>query len=85
MVGSTLSGASSESVSVAPGVYYAHWFGNAQGNFNEGVLGVNIQFQPNTTVPLPASLLLMLSGIGILFGWQLRRTPGPMLAVRARL
>jgi hypothetical protein len=73
-VGRTLAGTGSETISVGPGTYYAHWFGDAQGAYNEGVLGVQIQFQPNaiTAVPIPLPLILLLSGLGLLFGW-LRR------------
>jgi hypothetical protein len=79
VVGTTLDGAGSESIQVGPGIYYAHWFGDAQGTFNEGVLGVNIEFQPNgtTAVPAPASVLLMLSGLGVLLGWSRRRASIP--------
>jgi hypothetical protein len=76
LVGSTFSGGS-ESYNVGAGTVYAHWFGEANGAFDIGVLGVKIVFQPNnvTAVPIPASLLLLLSGLGILFGWQHRSTP----------
>lgn len=77
VVGKTMFSAGSESVSVAPGTYYANWFGDAEGTYNEGVVGVNIQFQPSTAVPLPGSLALLLSGLGMLFGWQCRRSPNP--------
>jgi hypothetical protein len=74
VVGNKMYAAGSESVSVGPGTYYANWFGDAQGMYNEGVVGVKIQFQPASTVSLPASLVLLLSGLGMLFGWQSRRT-----------
>jgi MYXO-CTERM domain-containing protein len=52
---------------------YAHWFGNANGAFGLGVYGLNIAFQPTgTPVPLPTSLILLLSGLGMLWGWQRR-------------
>src|ERR1700722_16159925 len=65
LVGSTFSGGS-ESFDVGAGTVYAHWFGEANGAFDIGVLGVKIVFQPNnvTAVPIPASLLLLLSGLG---------------------
>jgi hypothetical protein len=72
-------GAGTESVNVAAGTYYAHWFGDAQGAYNLGVVGLEITFQPGTVVSLPTSFLLMLSGLGILFGWQSRRA-APVLA-----
>jgi hypothetical protein len=75
-IGTTI-GAGTESVSVGAGTYYAHWFGDAQGAYNLGVVGLKITFQPGAVpVPLPTSFLLMLSGLGILFGWQNRRNSG---------
>jgi len=73
-IGSTI-GAGTESINVGPGTYYAHWFGDAQGTYNLGVVGLKINFQPGTAVPLPTPLVLMLSGLGLLFGWQRRKTP----------
>jgi hypothetical protein len=71
VVGQAFSG--SETMSVGPGTIYAHWFGEAQGPDDLGVLGVKISFQPSVAaVPLPASLCLLLSGLGILLGWQRR-------------
>jgi hypothetical protein len=76
VVGTTI-GAGTESLSLGPGTYSAHWFGDAQGTYNLGVVGMSIEFQPTWTTPvsLPGSLLLMLSGLGLLFGWQGRRNP----------
>jgi len=70
-IGSSMDGGT-ESISVGPGVIYAHWFGVASGSFDIGVFGLNIVFQPSnvTAVPLPASLLLLLSGLGVMLGWQ---------------
>jgi len=80
-IGSTLS-SGSESVAVGPGTYYAHWFGDASGTYNLGVVGLKIDFQPGSATPvaLPASLILMLSGLGVLFGWQSRKTPALVAA-----
>jgi hypothetical protein len=75
VVGSKMYAAGSETFNVGAGTYYASWFGDAQGTFNEGVVGVKIQFQPATAVSLPASLILLLSGLGVFFGWQRPRTP----------
>jgi hypothetical protein len=76
-IGTTLMGAGSESFNVTAGTYYAHWFGDAAGTYNLGVVGLNIDFAPGSTtaVGLPTSLVLMLSGLGLLFGWQSRRAP----------
>lgn len=69
-VGHTLNGGGSELISLAPGRYTANWFGNAQGPYDLGVVGVNIDFHPNgTAVGIPASVFLMLSGLGLLFAW----------------
>ena len=72
VVGTTMNGAGTESINIGPGMYYAHWFGDAQGVYNAGVLGINVQFQPagSATVPVPASLVLMLSGLGFLAAWR---------------
>jgi hypothetical protein len=76
VVGTSI-GAGSESLSVGPGTYSAHWFGDAQGTYNLGVVGMSIAFQPSNVTPvsLPTSLVLMLSGLGVLFGWQRRKDP----------
>ena len=75
-IGSTI-GEGTETVNVGAGTYYAHWFGDAQGTYNLGVVGLKIEFQPGNVTPvaLPTSLVLMLSGLGLLFGWQNRRAP----------
>ena len=66
-----------ETVNVEPGMIYAHWFGDAAGVFGVGAYGLKVEFQPNSAaVPLPASLVLLISGLGILFGWQIRGEPG---------
>jgi hypothetical protein len=76
-IGSMMSGFGTEQIALTPGTYYAHWFGDAQGTFNEGVLGINIQYQPSVTpVPLPASWILMVGGLVLLFGWQQRQPEG---------
>jgi hypothetical protein len=73
-------GSGSESFNVGSGPIYAHWFGSAQGIYDLGVIGVKITFQPaGIPVPLPASLVLLLSGLGVLFGWQ-RRPMQPAVA-----
>lgn len=60
---------------VTSGNVVAQWFGTAQGSFNAGVYALEIQFTPSgNPVPLPTSIALFLSGIGLLI-WQ-RRTRG---------
>ena len=77
VVGTTTIGAASEELSVSAGTYSAHWFGDPQGTYNLGVVGLLIAFQPSNVTPvsLPTSLVLMLSGLGVLFGWQRRKDP----------
>jgi hypothetical protein len=74
----------SETISVTSGTIYAHWFGDTQGPNGVGVVGVNIVFTPKGGAPvsLPASLLLLISGLGVLFGWQ-RRERQPVSATTA--
>jgi hypothetical protein len=76
----TANGGGSETYSVGAGPIYAHWFGNAAGIYDLGVIGVTISFQPTLPVPLPASLVLLLSGLGVLFGWQRRPAPAAVAA-----
>jgi hypothetical protein len=78
VLGSSM-GVGTESMSVQPGMIYAHWFGDANGQYGVGVYGVKIMFQPNgiTTVALPPSLVLLLSGMGVLLGWQRRKQVAP--------
>ena len=72
-------GVGTESIFVGSGTIYAHWFGDANGAYGLGVYGMKVMFQPGTPVALPKSLILLLSGLGILLGWQRRATvdPGP--------
>jgi hypothetical protein len=56
----------------AGGNVFAQWFGTAQGPLNAGVYSLNIDFVPSgSTVPLPASVFLLLSGL--LLVWLARR------------
>ena len=67
-------GVGTEIFNVNGGNVLAQWFGTAQGALNTGVFGLKIEFQPSigTPVPLPTSIALLLSGLGLL-AWQ-RRT-----------
>lgn len=59
----------SESMQIGAGTFYAHWFGEADGQFQLGVYALKISFQPTfSAVPLPSSLILLLSGLGLMFG-----------------
>ncbi len=77
LMGPAAMSSGSESINVRPGMIYAHWYGDADGRFGIGVYGLKISFEPNGTMPvgLPKSLILMLSGLGLLFGWQRRAAP----------
>jgi hypothetical protein len=64
----------SESFNVGAGTFYAHWFGDAQGQHDLGVLCAKITFTPNgPAVALPASWLLLLSGLVVM--GRLKRKP----------
>lgn len=61
------------------GEIFAQWFGNAQGPLDTGVYAMKIEFTPSVAaVPLPTSLALLISGLGLL-AWQLRRRGQPFL------
>lgn len=70
-------GAGTATYNVVAGDLTAQWFGTAQGSLDTGVYSLEIQYQPNggtsgSPVPLPTSIALFLSGLGLLI-WQ-RRT-----------
>jgi hypothetical protein len=65
-------GAGTDSFHVNGGLVYAQWFGTAQGPLDTGLYSLNVQFLPSALpVPLPASIALLLSGLGLL-AWQRR-------------
>ncbi len=66
-------GPGTETFQLTAGTYYAQWFGTTQGPLNVGVYSLDIQFLPSgvMSVPLPASIALLLSGL-VLLGWQRR-------------
>ncbi len=71
-------GAGTSSYKVAAGNVYAQWFGEAQGPLDAGVYSLEIQFSPSaggSQVPLPTSVGLLLSGLGLLI-WQRRTRAG---------
>lgn len=58
---------------VTGGNVFAQWFGTAQGPLDAGVYSLKIDFQPlgGMPVPLPASVVLLFSGLALLL-WQSR-------------
>jgi hypothetical protein len=60
-----------DSVKVLPGDISVNWYGTAAGTFGVGVYGLKVDFQPAVPVPVPATLPLLLSGLGAL--WALKR------------
>jgi len=69
-------GAGTATFDVQAGNIFAQWFGTAQGPLNAGVYSIKIEFQA-TAVPLPTSIALLLSGLGLLF-WQRRVRGGDL-------
>jgi hypothetical protein len=56
----------------------AQWFGTATGALDAGAYTLEIQFTPNasgSTVPLPTSIALLLSGVALLI-WQRKTRAG---------
>jgi hypothetical protein len=75
-------GSGTESMQVGPGVIYAHWFGNADGQYKLGAYSLEIMFQPQiSAVPLPGSLILLLSGLVLTLARQWRRIASFLVAV----
>lgn len=73
-------GAGTDSFRVDGGLVFAQWFGTAQGPLDTGLYSLEVQFQPSAIpVPLPASILLLLSGVALLV-WRSRRGPLPRCA-----
>lgn len=69
-------GAGNESFQIQPGTYSGMLFGDADGKYKLGLFNLEISFQPQSAVPLPPSLLLLLSGVGLLAAGQGRRRIG---------
>lgn len=70
-------GAGTESFQVGAGLITAQWFGTAQGPLDTGVYSLAIQFAPSMApVPLPASAVLLLSGLGLLLLQRRRNSMG---------
>jgi hypothetical protein len=70
--GATFNG-TSETMQVQPGEISVNWYGTAAGSFKIGVYGIEVAFQPAAPVPVPASLPLLLSGLGALAVWRRKR------------
>jgi LPXTG-motif cell wall-anchored protein len=80
-------GAGTSSYKVAAGNVYTQWFGTAQGPLDAGVYSLEIQFSPSaggSQVPLPTSVGLLLSGLGLLV-WQRRTRAGDSSAQSATM
>lgn len=75
-----------ESVKVSPGMVYAHWFGDALGPYGAGVFGIKVTFEPagQTVVPVPGTVVLLLSGL-ILVAAASRRLAARTAAAQAAL
>ena len=69
-------GAGTESFQIQPGTYSGMLFGDADGKYGLGLFNLELSFQPLSTVPVPPSLLLLLSGVGLLAAGQGRRRVG---------
>lgn len=72
-------GVGTETFNVQSGNVIAEWFGTAApGGMNAGVYSLDISFSPSTggsPVPLPTSIALLVSGLGLLI-WQRRTRAG---------
>jgi hypothetical protein len=75
LLGPEMGTGTSTFVVAAGGDVTAQWFGTAQGMLDAGTYGLEIQWTPTTPVPLPTSIGLLLSGLGLL-AWQLRCRDG---------
>jgi hypothetical protein len=71
-------GVGTQSFQVAGGEIFAQWFGTAQGPLDAGVYALKIEFTPAALpVPLPATIILLISGLALL-AWHRRRVqPSP--------
>jgi hypothetical protein len=76
MMGPEMSAGTQSFAIAAGGNVYAQWFGTAQGPLNAGVYSLKIDFQPlgGVPVPLPASVVLLLSGLAFLLWHRRART-----------
>jgi hypothetical protein len=70
-------GAGVDTMLIGPGTYYLHWFGDADGAYKVGVERTKIEFEDGvrTAVALPSSVIFLLSGLGLLWGWQREALP----------
>lgn len=72
LVGPTLD-TGTESFQIQAGTYSGMLFGDANGSHGLGLYNLDISFQPQSPVPLPASFLLLISGLGGLLATQASR------------
>jgi hypothetical protein len=79
ILGSKINGAS-DTVNVGPGTVYAHWSGNAVGDYPFGAYGISIAFTPAVPVPLPGTVGLLLCGLALLLFLRGTRQAGQIRA-----
>lgn len=73
----TLSGSGARDFTIgSAGVYYAHLTGQTTGSLDLGAYGLIAYFDSAASVPLPASVTLLLGGL-IATAWSLRRRRAP--------
>jgi hypothetical protein len=75
-VGTFMNGVTTK-IPVVPGLVYAFSFGEQGKKDISGAFTVDFTFQPNSApVPLPGSLILLVSGLGLAFVRHSRRVAG---------
>jgi hypothetical protein len=73
LIGAAFNGPS-ETVPIPAGDFSVNFYGVAAGTYGVGVYGLKVTFLPaGSAVPLPASLPLLLSGLGALSIWGRKR------------
>jgi len=75
LLGPELVGGGTSTFDVTAGNVTAQWFGTAAGPLQTGMYSLHMEFQAASTVPLPTSIALFLSGLVLLL-WQRRARNG---------